>query len=291
MPSLLSSSSSLVLSSSSSRMTKMLTKTHLLRSRSSQHQTTMAMAMAMSLHQQQDILRGRYSAISTQHYTSTAAHDDNHMKADPRRRSFSSTSSSSTKVTPPAPAKQPWLETSPTYQYYQNGMFVDSMGEAAHPVRNPATDEIVGMVPELSNAEFNTAVQLAQEAFDDEWKHVPVTQRQRYMLKFQQSIRDHMDDLAYLISLENGKTLADARGDVTRGLEMVESACWMAPQLLGDSMAGLSTTLDCVSYREPLGVVAGICPFNFPAMSKYIQKYSVVDEGVNMVFLVHPLTD
>lgn len=143
------------------------------------------------------------------------------------------------------------------------------MGEAAHAVRNPATNEIVGMVPEQSDQEFNETVQLAQDAFH-EWKRVPLSQRQRVMLKLQKAIReDYMDDLAYLITLENGKTMADSKGDVFRGLEMVESACWMAPNLLGDSMAGISSTMDCVSYREPLGVTAGICPFNFPAMSKH----------------------
>lgn len=172
-----------------------------------------------------------------------------------------------------------WLKSS-TYSYFQNGQFVESMGEAAHPVRNPATNEIVGMVPEMSTLEFDTVVELAHDAFHQEWKHVSVSQRQRYMLQFQALIRDkkNMDDLAYLITLENGKTLADARGDITRGLEMVESACWMAPHLLGDSLAGISTTMDCISYREPLGVCAGICPFNFPAMSKYKVKVLVLGE-------------
>jgi malonate-semialdehyde dehydrogenase (acetylating)/methylmalonate-semialdehyde dehydrogenase len=106
---------------------------------------------------------------------------------------------------------------------------------------------------------------LAKDAFE-EWKLVPVQQRQRVMLKYQQAIRDRTEDLAYLISLENGKTLADARGDVFRGLEMVEAACQTAPLMLGDSLSGISSNMDCVSYREPLGVCAGICPFNFPAM-------------------------
>jgi malonate-semialdehyde dehydrogenase (acetylating) / methylmalonate-semialdehyde dehydrogenase len=69
-----------------------------------------------------------------------------------------------------------------------------------------------------------------------------------------------------LITEENGKTLADARGDVFRGLEMVESACFMAPKMLGDSLQGIAKDMDCVSYREPLGVCAAIVPFNFPAM-------------------------
>lgn len=171
-------------------------------------------------------------------------------------------------------ASQPWLpKGSPVYKYFQNGQFVESMGEAAHPVKNPATNELLGLVPELSSQEFDATVQLSKDAFL-EWKRVPLPQRQRVMMKLQKAIReDYMEDLAHLITLENGKTLADARGDVFRGLEMVESACWMAPNLLGDSLAGISSSMDCVSYREPLGVTAGICPFNFPAMSKFDDTY------------------
>eukprot|EP00934_Nitzschia_sp_Nitz4_P007399 Nitzschia sp. Nitz4//scaffold45_size130396//94632//96320//NITZ4_003464-RA/size130396-processed-gene-0.225-mRNA-1//-1//CDS//3329552443//7389//frame0 len=162
-----------------------------------------------------------------------------------------------------APA-QPWVESS-TYKYFQNGKFVSSSGEAAHAVKNPATNEVVGMVPEMTDKEFNDTVSLAKDAFE-EWKLVPVQQRQRIMLKLQQAIRDNTDDLAYLISLENGKTFADAQGDVFRGLEVVESACYLAPNMLGDSLAGIAGNVDCISYREPLGVTAGVCPFNFPAM-------------------------
>lgn len=160
---------------------------------------------------------------------------------------------------------QPWLVDS-TYQLFQNGGFVKSTAPAyCYEVKNPATQQVVGRVPELTNDEFNTAVSLAKDAFQD-WKQVPIQQRQRIMLKLQQAIRDHTEELAYLITLENGKTLADARGDVFRGLEVVESACWMAPGMMGESMPGLAKNIDCVSFREPLGVTAGLCPFNFPAM-------------------------
>jgi malonate-semialdehyde dehydrogenase (acetylating) / methylmalonate-semialdehyde dehydrogenase len=93
-------------------------------------------------------------------------------------------------------------------------------------LKDPASQQVVGKVPEMTNDEFETAVSVAKDAFD-EWKNVPVQQCQRIMLKLQQSIRDNTDhdDLAYLITLENGKTLADARGDIFRGLEVVESAC------------------------------------------------------------------
>ncbi|KAG7367436.1 methylmalonate-semialdehyde dehydrogenase [Nitzschia inconspicua] len=162
-----------------------------------------------------------------------------------------------------APA-QPWL-VDQAYQHFRNGEFVASKGSPAYTVRNPATQETIGIVPEMTTQEFDDTVALANEAFHH-WKLVPIQQRQRVMLKFQQAIRENIDDLAYLITLENGKTLADARGDVFRGLEMVESACFMAPQMLGDSLQGISSDMDCVSYREPLGVVASLNPFNFPAM-------------------------
>ena len=90
----------------------------------------------------------------------------------------------------------------------------------------------------------------------------------RFPLLISNKIRDYTNDIATLITLENGKTLEDAKGDVFRGLEMVESCCFLAPQLLGDTLKTISysPSMDCVTYREPLGVVAGICPFNFPAM-------------------------
>jgi malonate-semialdehyde dehydrogenase (acetylating)/methylmalonate-semialdehyde dehydrogenase len=165
-----------------------------------------------------------------------------------------------------------WLDSSsssgtPTYKYFENGKFVSSKAhmDLDIPVYNPATNELIAHVPENTPDEFNQAVEKAKIAFED-WSNVPVQVRQRVMLKFQQAIRDNTEDLAHLITLENGKTLADARGDVFRGLEMVESACFVAPQMQGESLAGISRNMDCVSYKEPLGVVAGICPFNFPAM-------------------------
>jgi malonate-semialdehyde dehydrogenase (acetylating)/methylmalonate-semialdehyde dehydrogenase len=179
---------------------------------------------------------------------------------------------------------QPWLNSSGHYKTFQNGTFTDSSGtnNISYPVLNPATNEEVGKVPEMPTSEFNLAVESAKDAFQD-WKLVPVQQRQRIMLELQKLIRDRTDDIAYLITLENGKTFADAKGDVFRGLEMVESACFVAPSLLGDSMQGLATNVDCVSYREPLGVCAGICPFNFPAMVPLWMFPLAVTAGNTMV--------
>jgi len=152
-----------------------------------------------------------------------------------------------------------WLDPSTgVYKNYLKGEFIAASSPSSfHIVINPATNEEIGKTPDTSDADFEMTMQIAQSAFE-EWKVIPIQQRQRVMLELQRLIRDHVNELAGLITLENGKTIADAKGDVFRGLEMVESTCQIAPYLMGDSMAGISTSMDCVSYREPLGVCAGI---------------------------------
>lgn len=163
-----------------------------------------------------------------------------------------------------------WLEKGgsqkvPVYKNWNNGTFVSSSATEFYPVVNPATNEEIAKVPQNTSQELNAAVDSAKDAFQD-WKDVPVQQRQRVMLEYQKLIRDNTDELAYWITLENGKTLADARGDIFRGLEVVETACNVADKLMGESLGGIASAMDTVSYRQPLGVCAGIAPFNFPAM-------------------------
>jgi malonate-semialdehyde dehydrogenase (acetylating)/methylmalonate-semialdehyde dehydrogenase len=153
----------------------------------------------------------------------------------------------------------PWLENG-VYKSFHKGKFQSSAATSFHSVYNPATNEEVGKVPDTTKAEFEDVMTTAQAAFED-WKTVPVHQRQRVMLEYQRLLREHLTDLAGLITLENGKTLADAKGDVIRGLEVVETACQVAPHMLGDSLAGISSNMDCTSYREPLGVCAGVGEF------------------------------
>jgi acyl-CoA reductase-like NAD-dependent aldehyde dehydrogenase len=156
-------------------------------------------------------------------------------------------------------SKEHWLDAETgVYMNYVKGAFVNaSSPNTYHSVFNPATNELIGKVPETSDTEFDAIVGTAQAAYED-WRTVPVQQRQRVMLEFQRLIRENTNELAGLITLENGKTIADAKGDVFRGLEVVESACQVAPLLLGDSLAGIGSTIDCISFREPLGVCAGI---------------------------------
>ena len=137
--------------------------------------------------------------------------------------------------------------------------------EECIPLYNPATNELIGLVPQSTPSELKEAEEGAQAAFK-KWKEVPVQQRQRVMFKFQALIREHTEDLAASITKEQGKTLPDARGDVFRGLEVVEATCHVGGSLMGETQENVSKGMDCYSYRQPLGVTAGICPFNFPAM-------------------------
>jgi malonate-semialdehyde dehydrogenase (acetylating)/methylmalonate-semialdehyde dehydrogenase len=113
--------------------------------------------------------------------------------------------------------------------------------------------------------ELEEATLSAKEAFQ-KWKEVPVQQRQRVMFQYQSIIREHLEDLAKLITLENGKTLQDSQGDVFRGLEVVETACMVGNEMKGETLNQISKGMDIVTLRQPLGVCAGITPFNFPAM-------------------------
>lgn len=144
-----------------------------------------------------------------------------------------------------------------SYKNWINGAFVPSNAETSLGVKNPASNETIARVPESDPSEVQQAIDAASEAFPS-WKQVPVQQRQRIMLRYQALIRQHTEDLAYWITLENGKTLADARGDIFRGLEVVETACNVADKLMGETLGGISAEMDCTSYRQPLGVCAGI---------------------------------
>jgi malonate-semialdehyde dehydrogenase (acetylating)/methylmalonate-semialdehyde dehydrogenase len=132
-------------------------------------------------------------------------------------------------------------------------------------VHDPATQAVVARTPRTTPAEFASAVAAARRAFPA-WRDTPLPARQRVMLRLQALIRAHEDELATVITREQGKTLADARGDVFRGLEVVEYAAGLAPSLMGDYVEHVATGIDSYSLRQPLGVAAGVCPFNFPAM-------------------------
>ncbi|THG10522.1 hypothetical protein TEA_004151 [Camellia sinensis var. sinensis] len=145
------------------------------------------------------------------------------------------------------------------------GRFVDSQSLASIDIINPATQQVVSQVPLTSAEEFRAAVFAAKRAFPS-WRNTPATTRQRIMFKLQDLIRRDIDKLALNITTEQGKTLKDAYSEVLRGLEVVEHACGTASLQMGEFASNVPNGIDTYSIREPLGVCAGICPFNFPAM-------------------------
>ncbi len=149
--------------------------------------------------------------------------------------------------------------------HWINGKHVKGTSGRFQDVYNPATGEVIGQVPLASQAELNAAIADAEKA-QVAWAATNPQRRARVMMKFGDLINQHMDELAELVSKEHGKTLPDGRGDVQRGLEVVE-VCMGAPALLkGEFMDSAGPGIDLYSMRQPLGVVAGITPFNFPAM-------------------------
>jgi malonate-semialdehyde dehydrogenase (acetylating)/methylmalonate-semialdehyde dehydrogenase len=164
------------------------------------------------------------------------------------------------------PAANPLGVTSvPSVKLLIDGKFVESKSEKFVPLTNPATQEVIGHVPLATPEEFEQAVASSKEAFKT-WRNTPVQTRTRVMFKFQELIRENFEDLAKNVSLEQGKTIPDARGDVFRGLEVVEYACSIPSMSMGELVENVANGIDTYSIRQPLGVVAGICPFNFPAM-------------------------
>ncbi|KII93788.1 hypothetical protein PLICRDRAFT_121965 [Plicaturopsis crispa FD-325 SS-3] len=160
-----------------------------------------------------------------------------------------------------------WKGTSATGGNTKNfigGEFVESKSSEWHDVLDPSTQTLLSRVPQTTSAEFDQAVDAASEAFKT-WSRTSVLTRQRFALELQHLIRQNSDDLAHSIVLEQGKTLADAHGDVLRGLQVVETAATITSNLLGDKIE-VSKDMDTEVRRLPLGVCASIAPFNFPAM-------------------------
>lgn len=155
----------------------------------------------------------------------------------------------------------------PKAPLFVQGKFVQSETTEYIDVFNPATNNVTLRVPQATQSELEAAVRSAKEAFPS-WRGTPITQRQRIMFKFLNLLHDHTDRIAESIVMENGKTLLDAKGDIFRGLEVVESSCFLSPYMMGETLENLASgqAVDTSTFRQPLGVVAGICPFNFPAM-------------------------
>ncbi|MDF2642295.1 MAG: methylmalonate-semialdehyde dehydrogenase [Pseudomonas sp.] len=145
------------------------------------------------------------------------------------------------------------------------GEMIESQSSEWHDVINPATQQVLAQVPFATAAEVDAAVAAAQKAFVS-WRETPIGARMRIMLKYQALIREHSTRIAAVLSAEQGKTLADAEGDIFRGLEVVEHACSIGTLQMGEFAENVASGVDTYTLRQPLGVCAGITPFNFPAM-------------------------
>ncbi|WP_447757262.1 CoA-acylating methylmalonate-semialdehyde dehydrogenase [Pseudomonas moraviensis] len=146
-----------------------------------------------------------------------------------------------------------------------DGEWVESQTTEWHDIVNPATQQVLARVPFATAAEVDAAVSAAQRAFQT-WKLTPIGARMRIMLKLQALIREHSKRIAVVLSAEQGKTIADAEGDIFRGLEVVEHACSIGTLQMGEFAENVAGGVDTYTLRQPIGVCAGITPFNFPAM-------------------------
>ena len=149
--------------------------------------------------------------------------------------------------------------------HFINGQRNAGGSARSQPVFNPATGAITGQVALASSADVDAAVAAAQAAFPA-WADTPPIRRARVMFKFLELLNHHKDTLAEMITLEHGKVFTDAQGEVSRGIDIVEFACGISQLLKGDFTDQVSTGIDNWTLRQPLGVVAGITPFNFPVM-------------------------
>ncbi|RYG71132.1 CoA-acylating methylmalonate-semialdehyde dehydrogenase [Lentibacillus cibarius] len=148
---------------------------------------------------------------------------------------------------------------------YVGGEWVEAKTDQTEEVINPATGEVIAHVPISTQEDVDQAVKAANKAFQ-EWKEVAVPKRARIMFKYQQLLVDHWDELAEIITTENGKSFKEAKGEVQRGIENVEFAAGAPSLMMGEQLPSIATDLESGVYRYPIGVVGGITPFNFPMM-------------------------
>lgn len=152
-----------------------------------------------------------------------------------------------------------------TIKNYVGGEWVNSETDKVEPVYNPATGSVLANVPISTKADLDHAVHAAHEAFHT-WKEVAVSKRARILFKYQQLLVEKWDELAKLITIENGKNYTEAYGEVLRGIECVEFATGAPSLMMGDNLPSIATGLESGVYRYPIGVIGGITPFNFPMM-------------------------
>ncbi|MEE9451540.1 MAG: aldehyde dehydrogenase family protein, partial [Gammaproteobacteria bacterium] len=149
--------------------------------------------------------------------------------------------------------------------HYIDGHIITNKGGECQAIFNPAIGEAVRNVVFADAQIVDQAVVSAQAAFSA-WASTPVSRRVNILFKFRQLLEQHIEEIAALVTEEHGKTLADARASIMRGIEIVEVSCGIANQLQGTFSANVSRQVDCYTLRQPLGVCVGVSPFNFPVM-------------------------
>jgi malonate-semialdehyde dehydrogenase (acetylating)/methylmalonate-semialdehyde dehydrogenase len=148
---------------------------------------------------------------------------------------------------------------------YIGGEWQQASGAATTPVCNPSTGDVIAETPLCGAKEVDAAVQAAAAAFP-EWMETPPVERARVFFKFKMLLEENFEELVRCNTREHGKTLVESRGDVKRGIEMVEFACGIPSLMMGEHLENIARGIDCDTIRQPIGVCVGITPFNFPAM-------------------------
>jgi malonate-semialdehyde dehydrogenase (acetylating) / methylmalonate-semialdehyde dehydrogenase len=159
-------------------------------------------------------------------------------------------------------AEQPDVKT---LDNFIGGRWVTARATEFFDVHNPAIGDVIGRTPLSTIADVDAAVQAAAAAYPS-WRDTPVNARTQVLYRFKQRLEDHFEALARTVTIEHGKTLDESRGSVRRGIECVEVACGAPSLMQGSGLEDISRGIDCHVVRQPLGVVAAIAPFNFPAM-------------------------
>lgn len=152
-----------------------------------------------------------------------------------------------------------------TLKNYIGGSWVEASTSETLEVFNPATEEVIAYVPLSTKEDVDRAAKVAREAYKA-WSKTPVPKRARIMFSYQQLLVAHWDELAKLITIENGKSYTEAYGEVQRGIECVEFAAGAPSLMMGKQLPDIATSIESAQYRYPVGVVGGITPFNFPMM-------------------------
>lgn len=152
-----------------------------------------------------------------------------------------------------------------TVHSYIGGKFRESRAEKSDPIPNPATGETIASLPYSTRDEINEAVAAAKKAFAS-WSETPVPDRAQVMFRFKALFDKHFEELSALVTQENGKTLEESRGEVKRAIEVIDFACGAPTLMMGQNLDQIARGIDEELTRFPVGVVAGITPFNFPNM-------------------------